>query len=587
MKQHIGSRAIFRMLRQMTLMVMLAGIFCQPGEAETGPDTLRLRMWQAPTSLVPHLSGAYKDITATMVVYEPLAYFDTEGRLIPYLAEDIPSLENGGVASDGKSVIWKLKPDVKWADGQPFTAHDVRFTYEFISNPELKAISSNNYKSVKAVQVLDDLTVKVIFHECNPAWAIPFVGHNGLILPRHLFAPCNNATIHKKPRAFFAIGTGPYRLVKYKKEDMLLIGEDLVNMVKIMYDANPYFREKGKPHFKHMEIQGGGDHLIAAQSLFIDGTVDFVWDFHLETEKMKEMETLGKGSALSASSAFMERLLLNRADPNRATETGERAHRAFPHPFFRDKTVRQAFAHAVDRKGIAEIYGKTGRITTNILTSPSMYNSPNTAHLYPFDLKRAAALLDQAGWVDSDGDGIRDKDRVKMTVTYQTSVNSIRQQVQHLMKENLESIGVEVVIKMIDGGVFFNREPENTRNFIHFYADMEQYSIGPPSPDPLSYMSWWTCAQIPEDANKWNGYNQARFCNPEYEALFSQVKTEMNPVKRRDLFIRMNDLLIEDVAVIPLILRQIFVGVSNSLEGVETNQWELSTWKIKDWRRKK
>jgi peptide/nickel transport system substrate-binding protein len=106
-------------------------------------DTLQLLVWQAPTILNPHLATGQKDWAASRIVYEPLASFDEKGELIPFLAAEIPSLDNGDVAADGKSVTWHLKQDVKWSDGEPFTAADVLFTYQFISNPDTKATTTS------------------------------------------------------------------------------------------------------------------------------------------------------------------------------------------------------------------------------------------------------------------------------------------------------------------------------------------------------------------------------------------------------------------------------------------------------------
>jgi len=150
-------------------------------------DTLRLIYFQAPTILNPHLSAGTKDLSASRIVYEPLASFDKDGSLVPFLAAEIPSLENGGLAADGKSVTWKLKQGVKWADGEPFTAADVLFTYEYVSNPKVKSTSAASYTGIESIKVIDDYTVKINFKEVNPAWALPFTGVQGMIIPRHKF----------------------------------------------------------------------------------------------------------------------------------------------------------------------------------------------------------------------------------------------------------------------------------------------------------------------------------------------------------------------------------------------------------------
>lgn len=586
MKRNVYAKAMKRVLTWG--LCMAAGIiFCQDLPAETRNDTLRLWIRQTPNVLTPHLGKSFKDVTACRIVFEPLASFDSQGNLVPFLAAEIPSIENKGVAADGLSVTWKLKPHIRWADGKPFTAHDVRFTYDFIMNPQTQTVTPSNYQMIKHIVIIDDLTLKIEFKKPNPLWFTPFVGHYGLILPRHIYEPHNNASIRKMPPEFNAIGTGPYRMETFNVEDMILIGDDLVNTVKIIYTPNDYFREPGKPGFKRLELRAGGDHDLSVKQL-IEGELDYIWGFQTSPSVIGRIESSGKANVLPWSKSLVELLLLNRSDPIRETDTGERSSLKFSHPFFRDKKVRQAFAHAIDRKKIREIFGKAAYKTSNILTSPEMYNSSHTEDMYPFDLKKAAALLNDAGWRDSDGDGIRDKDGIVMRVKYQTSIHPARRQTQYLIKENLESIGVEVKLSFIDAGSFFNHDPNNINNMGHFYSDLQQFATGPPLPEPSSFLiEWWTCDQIPQQHNQWTGLNLTRWCHPEYERLAEKLRLELDHAERRKLIIRMNDMLIEDVVAIPLTGRQVFAAVHHSIEGAVLSNWEMHTWKIKDWRRKK
>jgi peptide/nickel transport system substrate-binding protein len=547
-------------------------------------DTLRLIFWQAPTVLNPYISGADKDLNVCRLFYEPLATFDKDGQLVPVLAAEVPSLENGGVAPDGKSVVWKLKPGVTWSDGHPFTAEDVKFTYEFIINPKTESQSVRFYRTIDHVEIIDELTVKIHFNVINPEWFDMFVGKHGTIIPRHIFEPYI-ADIQNAPANMKPVGTGPYRLISFNTEDMLLIGEDLINTVKLISEPNPLFREQDKPYFQRLEIHGGGDAKTAARAVLVDGIADYAWNLQVEATTLSTMTQAGQGKIVVIPKPYVEKILVNQTDPNRETETGERSSLRFPHPFFRDKRIRQALAHAIPREQIALLYGKTATPTTNELVAPPVYNSPNTAQLYPFDLKRAVDLLDQAGWIDSDGDGIRDKDGVKMHILFQTSVNPIRQQTQRIVKETLMSIGIEVELKVVDASVFFPPDPANPNNTQHFYADLQEYYTGTNTPAVRGYMKKWTCDQIPQQSNNWSVSNNSRWCNPSYDALYEQTATELNPEKRREIFIRMNDILIEDVGIIPLVRRAVLSGISNTLTGIDFTPWDADTWNIQDWRR--
>ena len=194
--------------------------------------------------------------------------------------------------------------------------------------------------------------------------------------------------------------------------------------------------------------------------------------------------------------------------------------------------------------------------------------------------------MNEAGWIDRDGDGVREHDGLRMTVTYQTSVDAQRQKIQEIVKRNLEAIGVEVKLRIIDSSVFFGNDPGNTGTRYHFYADMEQFSTGNLVPDPGAYMKWWTCNEVSQKANAWAGRNIERWCSPEYDELYAQSPREVNPERRKQLFIEMNDLIIDDVVLIPIGHRAEVFGASNTLEGVELTPWDAETWRIQDWTRR-
>jgi peptide/nickel transport system substrate-binding protein len=319
----------------------------------------------------------------------------------------------------------------------------------------------------------------------------------------------------------------------------------------------------------------------------VEGSADFALNLQMDPATLHNMAAGEYGQIATVPGPLVERILVNFSDPNTETDTGERSNASIPHPFFRDKQVRRAVAHAIDREAIAALYGDTAEATTNILVSPSKYNSPNTQHLYPFDLARAAELLDTAGWKDTDGDGIRDKDGQKMSILFQTSVNTLRQQTQDIVKDALEQIGVEVTLKFIDSSIFFSASPENTNNLWHFYADLQEYYTGAWSPDPFAHWSNLTCDRIPQEANEWKGGgNMGRWCNADYDALIARAAPELDPDTRTQLFIQMNDIVVEEVVLIPLVRRVDTHGVSNTLEGIEFTPWDATTWKIQEWKRR-
>ncbi|MFL5806681.1 MAG: peptide ABC transporter substrate-binding protein [Roseiflexaceae bacterium] len=542
-------------------------------------DTLKLILWQAPATLNPYLSTAVKDWVAARITLEPLASFDQDGlTLIPFLAAEIPSRENGGLAADSSSVTWRLKPDVQWSDGTPFTAEDVKFTYRFIS--EYATSFRNAYTSVASVEVIDPLTVRVNFKQPTPAWSLPFVGSQGMILPQHIFQIYNgtNFSPNREPP-----GTGPYRVVSFEDEDQLIIGNDVVPTIKVVYEPNPFFREADRPFFRRVELQGGADAGVAARAVLQNGVTDYAWNTQVDGPTLEQLAGMGHGQVLANLGSNVERLILNRSDPNIATADGERSSLRLPHPFFSDERVRRAFAYAIDRNAIVKLYPKS-QLTSNLLVAPLYYSSPNTS--FEFNLDKARALLDEAGWTDSDGDGVRDKGGVAMRVQINTTLNPVRKRTLDIVAQALEQIGVVVEVKSIDVGKFTSTDPAELDSWTHFYADMQEFFHGNQSPDPGEYMGWWTTAQIPQKANGWQGFNFQRWSNPEYDALYAQSASEIDPEQRRQLFIKMNDLIINDVVLIPLVHRAQLSAVGNTLEGVRLTPWDADTWNIKDWRRR-
>ncbi|MEO1342180.1 MAG: peptide ABC transporter substrate-binding protein, partial [Cyanobacteria bacterium J06635_13] len=389
-------------------------------------STLKLLYWQAPTILNPHLSTGFKDAEAARITLEPLASFNNEGELIPFLAESIPTVENGGVAADGKSVTWKLKQDVKWSDGTPFTAEDVVFTYNFLSNPQVGAVSAGTYEVVESVEAIDDYTVKINFKEVNPAWSLVFVGGEGMILPQHIYQDYNGENARSAPANLKPIGTGAYRVVDFRPGDTAV------------YEPNPEFRQADQLGFERLELKGGGDATSAARAVLQTGDADFAYNLQVEAPVLDKLAAAGQGKVVSNYGALMERIIINHSDPNTVAPSGERSSLEFPHPFLSDRTVRQALELAIDRDTIAEqLYGVTGKATLNFLVAPPEYASSNTS--YEYDPAQAQELLDSAGWKDTNGNGTRDKDGVEMQMVFQTSVNPLRQKTQAVVKQGLQS----------------------------------------------------------------------------------------------------------------------------------------------------
>jgi len=342
-----------------------------------GGGKLRLLSWQAPTILNPHLAVATKDSNASCVVYEPLFSVNPDGDFIPVLAEEVPSLENGGRARDGTSTTWHLKQGVVWHDGTPFTADDVIFTWEYATDPATAAATRSNYEPIRRIDKRNDHTITVVFTEPTPLWYTP---GSQMILPKHLFSAYTGATARHAPYNLKPVGTGPYKLVDFTQGDVAL------------YAINPHYHVPNRPFFDTVELKGGGDATSAARAVLQTGEFDFAWNIQVDKDVMERLGQQGrKGRFHITPGTLIEHIQLNRTDPGTEVD-GERSSVQVPHPFFTDLRVRQAFALAVDRGTIAEqLYGAAGQLTSNILNGPKPFQSPNTR--WEFNLDKAAQLF--------------------------------------------------------------------------------------------------------------------------------------------------------------------------------------------------
>src|SRR3954470_20296595 len=236
-----------------------------------GGGPLKVLWWQGPTLLNPHFATGTKDQDGSRIFYEPLASWDADGNLYPLLAAEVPDLENGGLAKDGKSVIWKLKQGVQWHDGNPFTADDVLFNWQYATDPATAATTVGSYKDVK-VEKVDDHTVRVLFEKPTPFWADAFVGVRGMIIPKHLFADYTGAKSRDAPTNLKPIGTGPYRFVDFKPGDV------------VRGEINTDYHMPNRPYFDSIEMKGGGDAISAARAVLQTGEYDFAWNLQVEDE---------------------------------------------------------------------------------------------------------------------------------------------------------------------------------------------------------------------------------------------------------------------------------------------------------------
>ena len=531
-----------------------------------GGGLLKVLWWQGATLLNPHFAVGTKDQDGSRFFYEPLAGWDADGNLQPVLAASIPGREDGTLAADGKSVTWKLKQGVTWHDGKPFTADDVVFNWEYAANPATAATTSAVYKDVK-VEKIDSHTVKVLFDKPTPFWALAFVGAQGMIIPKHLFADYVGDKSRDAPTNLKPVGTGAYKFKDFKPGDM------------VTGEINPNYHMENRPYFDAFEMKGGGDAVSAARAVLQTGEFDFAWNMQVEDEILQRLEKGGKGKVSISPGGNMEHIQLNTTDPWTEVD-GERSSLKTKHPTLSDPAVRQALSLLVDKDSVEKfIYGRTGSAAANFINNPEKFRSKDVK--YEFNVDKANAILDKAGWAKGP-DGIRAKDGKKLKFVYQTSINQPRQKTQAIVKQACQKAGIDIEVKAVTASVFFSSDVANPDTYPHFYTDLQMYTVTMTQPDPELFMKQFLSEEAAARENKWQGRNITRWRNKEYDDIHKAAQVELDPLKRAAMFIKLNDMVVNDQVVIPVIARHA-VQAMNSKLVANMSGWDNNTWDIQNW----
>ena len=545
---------------------ILPSLPVQSGNGEA--STLTLVYWQAPSTLNPYLSGGHKDRDASSV---------TLGNLVPALAAEIPTLENGGIPPDLTSITWKLRDNVQWSNGSPLTAQDVVFTWQYCTDEATGCTVSSAFTDVDSVEALDDLTARITFNAPAPYPYTAFVGSFVPVLSQAQFTGCiGSAAAGCQEENHAPLGSGPYRVAEFTPDR------------EAVYERNPHYHGD-TPYFDRVVLKGGGDALSAAQSVLEFGTADYAWNLQIDPETLTAMEASGQGTVVSAFSSLVERLVLNQTNPDPALgeDRSEYLGGVNPHPFLTFPPIAQAMDMAIDRAHISDrLYGFAGEPACNLIVGPPAYLSAANDDCLEQDIEGAQKLLDDNGVLDTDGDGTRKYNGIPLRIVLRTSTNDIRQETQALVQGWWRQIGIETELAHHDAAVFFGGDPvaDKQQVFTRFFADVQMYADGP-AIDPQRYLFDLTCGQIPERHNNWGGGNVPRTCNPEFDDLAEQLShTPIGP-ERDALVKRMNDIPVQGHAEIPLVNRGIVSAHARTLKGVRINGWDSELWNIAEWRR--
>ena len=541
--------------------------------------TATLLYWQAPTILNPYLSSGTKDAEAASLVIEPLAEFNENGEIVAVLATRIPTVENGGISSDRTRITWSLREDAVWSDGTPLTANDVVFTWKYCTAPGGGCAQASSFENVASVDAVDARTVAIAFDGPKPFPYVPFVSSLSPILQAAQFAGCLGAAAAECTGANSRpIGTGPYVVADFRTNDTVL------------YRFNPLYRgvESGLPYFGEVVLKGGGTAADAARSVLQLNEADYAWNLQVEPEILASISAGGAGTVVSAFATLVERLMINQTNPDASLGDlrSEYADGTNPHPFLTDPVVGRALSLAIDRDTLVRTgYGEhAGRPTCNVWPAPPAQASTNNDECLVQNMDLAREILDDAGIVDTDGDGVREREGVPLKILFQTSTNSVRQTTQELIKGWWADLGVETELKNINPAVFFGGDPDSPDTLGRFYADVQMYANN--GVDPESYFGSWITDQIAGAANSFHGRNVQRFQSDEFDRLHAELHNTVDIERRNQITIALNDLLVGSYSIVPLIDRGRVSAHANDIEGVRINAWDSELWNFETWTRR-
>ncbi|WP_449282905.1 peptide ABC transporter substrate-binding protein [Leucobacter sp.] len=540
----------------------LGMVACAPaGNASSGGsggDRALIALVQEPgvlNYLFASQSGA--ELTRALV-QEPMFMISESGEYEPWLAAEIPTLDNGGISEDGKTVTFTIKEGVTWSDGEDFTAEDLAFTVAAVQDPASLIVTDPEYGAIEATRVIDPQTLEVTFSTPTPS----FLNLFQVTLPEHEFD--SPAIEESDPQVRLPLGTGPFVLEEWKSGDSITLDRN-----------DDYWVDPELPKLDGVTVKITPDR-ESTMTAFAGGEYDSVFFFTgADFENLTQQEADGAPITTSISEEpwFVEWLWLNHSDGG---ELGT------PHPVLGDPAIREAIDRGIDRQAIIDdVLGGFGSLTGSFLYSGvgSVPSEPAA-----FDPDAAAKALDDAGWALG-SDGVREKDGVRASLKFQTIAGDhVRELYQQLIQQNLAEIGIEVKIENVPSNRLFDSRDQGgllaTGDF-----DLAMSRDGY-APDPTTWISQFTTASIPSDDNP-SGISASWWSNADYDRLVQEASSEMDAEKRSAILGEIDTLFTEERVAIPLYAGINGMAWNSRLTGVDTGSWfgawtseSIANWEV-------
>jgi len=536
-----------------------------PATSADGDKQIIYALYQEPELLNPYIATQTAAGEANTFIIEGLLSVDPDGNRFPVLAQEVPSIDNGLVSEDGRSVTYNLKEGILWSDGEPFTCDDVLFTFEAVTNPESGAVSTTGYDQIASVECPDELTVVVTYNE----FYAPFLSLFSAIMPRHATGdPVDmvNWDYNRMP-----IGTGPFKIVGWDSGD------------QIRLEANENYRDYPEmPRVDKIIIRIIESREVG-KALITSGEIDILWDLtEADTPDFADNPSV---VANITPGAGTERLLINLADPS-LDATDDPINN--PHPLLGDLRVRQAIQFGIDKQLLVDelLFGATTVGVSELSIGWAKCDIPTSV----YDPEQAKALLDEAGFTDEDGDGVREchgcqhaEEGTPLRLKYQTTTgNQLREESQQLVIEMMKAIGVEFYIENVPSDELFGSWANGAfRKHGNFDILMYTTSDGI---DPQSQMfGYFHSSQIPLESNAGTGFNYSRWINAEADAALEAAGATPNEAERVAQYQIACEQIDAELPHIYLYDRsEVHLSRSN-IVNFKVNTWNNQSWNSAEW----
>jgi peptide/nickel transport system substrate-binding protein len=488
-------------------------------------------------------------VWTTWQMYNHWAWeFDEKNEPFPVLVTEIPSVENGGINADGTVITMKLRDDIKWSDNTPLTADDFIFTWEMAMSPNNTVATQYPYDNIKSVEASDPQTVVVTFNQPFAPW-LANLWHG--ILPAHILRPIfesegtiDNADWLRNP----TVGCGPFNFAEWESG----------SFARFVRNDN-YWGEPAKLDEIFIRFVPDDASQVAALKAG-DGDIGYWFPY----EEIPGIKDAGFNIVIEPN-GYSEWMFFMVNE-----EKG--------HPALLDVRVRKAIAMAIDRESFnRDMLLGIPKVPASFWDALPYYNNPPLEN-YPYDPEQAKALLDQAGWVDTNNDGVREKDGIPLAISHATTIKEIRQSVQAVMQQQLAAVGIKLDVQAVDDTLYFASYGDNGPAARGEY-DIQEWSDGPLFPDPDIY--YWLCDQIPTDENP-EGENWFYICDEELDSLIKLQSTQVDAVERQKTISKINQLFYDKVYILGLWQDPDIYAVSPRMKNVKfsgvTMFYNIAEW---------